>query len=437
MKESHPGDHATVQPIMPIDVRPIPTLTGPVEAAVRPPGSKSITNRALVLASLARPGASRLHDPLDADDTVVMREGLRSLGVLVDDVDDPWLVLGTGGRFHAPNGPIDAGASGTTARFLTAVACLLNAPVTIDGTARMRMRPIAELTDALAALGADVRTTGGFPPVTVSRSLLRGGAVAIDGRRSSQFVSALLMLAPMLDTVTEIALVGGEVVSRPYVDGTLQIMRQFGADVVDHHDRYVVQPGGYQKTHLWIEADASAAAYPLVAGAITGGAVVVSGIPLTSVQPDLRLAEVLATMGCVVTRDTDAIRLIGPERLEPVDVDMNAAPDAVLALAVACLFASGPSRIRNVGNLRLKETDRLTALETELNRVGAGATVDGDDLLIRPGSLRPARIETYDDHRMAMSFALVGLRQPGIEIADPGCVTKTWPGYFEMLEALG
>ncbi len=421
---------------MSVDVRPIVELTGPVEAVVRPPGSKSITNRALVLAALARPGASRLHDALDADDTVVMRDGLRSLGALVDDVDDPWLVLGTGGELHAPGSPIDAGASGTTARFLTAVAGLADGPVTIDGTARMRMRPIGELADALAALGAGVQTVDGCPPVTIDGSGLHAGAVTIDGRRSSQFVSALLMLAPMLDGVTEVELLGGELVSRPYVDGTLQIMRVFGADVADLHDRYVVQPGGYVKAHLHIEADASAAAYPLVAAAITGGVVIVSGIPSTSIQPDLRLLEVLEAMGCVVTRDTDAIRLIGPDRLAPIDVDMNAAPDAVLALAVACLFASGPSRIRNVGNLRLKETDRLAALETELNRVGAEADADGDDLVIRPGRLRPARIETYDDHRMAMSFALVGLRQSGIEIADPGCVAKTWPAYFDMLDAL-
>ncbi|HEY5684720.1 MAG TPA: 3-phosphoshikimate 1-carboxyvinyltransferase [Acidimicrobiia bacterium] len=421
---------------MDTDVRPIDVRSGPVEALVRPPGSKSITNRALVLASLARPGASRLSGALEADDTVVMRSGLRDLGVLIDDVDDPWLVLGTGGQLTAPARPIDAGASGTTARFLTAIAPLADGPVTVDGSRRMRERPIGELTDALAVLGADVSTAGGYPPVVIEGSGIHGGAVTVDGRRSSQFVSALLMLAPMLDGPSQISLVEGDLVSRPYVDGTVRIMREFGAVVEDRHTGYGVAPSGYEKAHIEIEADASAAAYPLVAAAVTGGVVVITGIPVDSIQPDLRLIEVLAAMGCVVTRDANSIRLIGPDRLEPVDVDMNDAPDAVLALSIACLFARGPSRIRNIGNLRLKETDRLEALRTELNRVGAAASIEGDDLVIRPGGLRPARISTYDDHRMAMSFAVAGLRIPGIEIADPGCVAKTWPGYFDMLDAL-
>jgi 3-phosphoshikimate 1-carboxyvinyltransferase len=421
---------------MKTDVRPIDARTTPVEALVRPPGSKSITNRALVLAALARPGASRLAGALDADDTVVMRDGLRAFGVLVDDIDDPWLVLGTGGELAVPTHPIDVGASGTTARFLTAVAPLAKGTVTVDGTGRMRQRPIGELTDALARLGARVSTSGGYPPVVIEGSGIHGGAVGVDGRRSSQFVSALLMLAPMLDGPSEIFLVGGELVSRPYVDGTIQIMRAFGAEIEDHQTTYVVQPTGYEKTAIDIEADASAAAYPLVAAAVTGGLAVITGIPIGSIQPDLRLVEVLESMGCVVTRDHNSIRLIGPDELEPVDVDMNSAPDAALALSVACLFARGDSRIRGIGNLRLKETDRLEALRTELNRVGADASVEGDDLVIRPGTLHGARIETYDDHRIAMSFALAGLRIPGIEIVDPGCVAKTWPGYFDMLDAL-
>jgi 3-phosphoshikimate 1-carboxyvinyltransferase len=402
---------------MDTDVRPIDVRSRPVEALVRPPGSKSITNRALVLASLARPGASRLSGALEADDTVVMRSGLRNLGVLIDDVDDPWLVLGTGGR-------------------LTAIAPLADGPVTVDGSPRMRQRPIGELTDALAALGADVSTAGGYPPVVIEGSAIHGGAASVDGRRSSQFVSALLMLAPMLDGPSDISLIEGDLVSRPYVDGTIRIMREFGAVVEDRGTGFGVAPSGYEKAHIEIEADASAAAYPLVAAAVTGGVVVVTGIPVDSIQPDLRLIEVLAAMGCVVTRDANSIRLIGPDRLEPVDVDMNDAPDAVLALSIACLFAQGPSRIRNIGNLRLKETDRLEALRTELNRVGAVASIEGDGLVIRPGSVRSARIATYDDHRMAMSFAVAGLRIPGIEIADPGCVAKTWPGYFDMLDAL-
>lgn len=408
----------------------------PVEALVRPPGSKSLTNRALLVASLARGGVSRLGGPLEADDTVLMRNGLRAFGVMIDDVDDPWLVLGTGGDLKVPD-LVDAGASGTTARFLTALAALTPGPVRVDGTERMRERPIAELADALASLGARVTTSDGYPPVTVCGGKLQGGSVEVDASRSSQFLSAVLMIAPMLDRPTSVRPKDGIVVSRPYVTSTLEVMRAFGARLEETPDGYLVHPGGYRTAAYEIEADASAAAYPLVAAAILGGVVTIDGIPATSTQADLRLVEVLEQMGCRVHRSGNRLHLAGPSsRLRGVDVDMNAAPDAVLALAVACLFADGPSRIRNVGNLRLKETDRLAALEAELNRVGASARVEGDDLIVVPGRLRPARIKTYQDHRMAMSFALAGLVVDGIEILDPECVTKTWPGYFEMLEKL-
>ena len=417
--------------------RPVTPIDHPVQAAVRPPGSKSFTNRALLVAALASGGASRLTDPLEADDTVAMRQCLRGLGVLIDDVDDPWLVLGTGGHLTAPGSPLDARASGTTARFVTAAAVLADGPVTIDGTARMRQRPMAHLLDALTALGANVTSAGGYPPVTITPAPLHGGEVVVDGTASSQFVSALLMLAPMLDAPTTIRLAGGEVVSRPYLISTLEVMEAFGAEVEDRGDAFEVSPTGYRKTHYDIEADASAAAYPLVAAAITGGVVSIEGIPASSTQPDLALVGVLEQMGCTVERGAARIVLSGPgPGLRGVDVDMNLAPDAVLALSVACLFADGPSRIRNVGNLRIKETDRLLALETEIRRLGAGARVEGDDLLITPGPLRGAAIETYDDHRMAMSFALAGLRIPGVEIVDPGCVAKTWPGFFEVLEQM-
>jgi 3-phosphoshikimate 1-carboxyvinyltransferase len=416
--------------------RAVTPLDHPVEASIRPPGSKSFTNRALIVAALADEGASRLHDPLEADDTLAMRACLRDLGVRVDDSDDPWLVLGTGGRLEAPSAPLDARASGTTARFVTAIAPLASGPVTIDGTHRMRERPIGHLVDALKAMGADIESHDGFPPVDVRPSRLVGGEVVIDGRASSQFVSALLMVAPMVGETVTIRLAGGDLVSRPYVVSTLEVMEAFGADVEDRQDHFVVAPTGYRKAHYDIEADASAAAYPLVAAAITGGVVAIEGIPTTSTQADLALLDVLESMGCVVQRQHSRAILHAPYRLKAVDTDMNDAPDAVLALSVACLFSDGPSRIRNVGNLRLKETDRLAALETELRRVGAEAKVEGDDLVIVPKPLHAATIETYDDHRMAMSFALVGLRIPGIEIVDPGCVAKTWPTYFDVLDAM-
>jgi 3-phosphoshikimate 1-carboxyvinyltransferase len=379
---------------------------------------------------------SRLWGALEADDTEAMRRCLRALGVMIDDVDDPWLVLGCDGRLDVPSEVLDVGASGTTARFIAAVAALVPGTTRIDGTARMRERPIGDLTEAIAQLGADVETAAGTPPVRISGGRLHGGHVSIDGSRSSQFISALLMIAPMLDEPLNVTVTGG-LVSHRYVDTTLEMMGVFGAEVEVTEDGYRVLPTGYRKTHIEIEADASAAAYPLVAAAITGGSVTVEGIPETSTQPDLLLLDVLERMGCSISHEGGRIELIGPTRgLTGIDVDMGDAPDAALALSVACIFASGPSRIRGLSTLRHKETDRLEALRTEIARVGSQATIEGDALLITPGAVVPARVETYDDHRMAMSFALAGLRAEGIEILDPGCVSKTWPGYFEMLEAI-
>jgi 3-phosphoshikimate 1-carboxyvinyltransferase len=407
----------------------------PIEAVVRPPGSKSFTNRALITAALAT-GVSRLYDPLEADDTLVMRNGLRSLGVSIDDNDDPWLVLGSGGALVPPVTPIDAGLSGTTARFLMAVAALVDGDVTITGQGRLLERPQTELIDALRASGIEITTTGqGLPATVHGRGFLAGGRMRVDPRRSSQFVTALLLVAPLARTRVELALTG-PAVSRPYLLSTLEVMTAFGATVECDLDWFRVMPGGYRSAHYHIEADASAASYPLVAAAITGGVVGIEGIPATSSQPDLAIVGVLEAMGCSVRRMAHRLDLMGPTKLKPVDVDMNAAPDAVLALAVACLFADGSSRIRNIGNLRHKESDRLASLAVEIGRVGADARVEGDDLIVTPRTLHPATISTYDDHRMAMAFAVLGLRQPGIVIDRPSVVTKTWPRFFDMLGRL-
>lgn len=404
---------------------------------VRPPGSKSLTNRALVAAALAEPGASRIIGPLLADDTAAMRAALRALGVLLDDVDEPWLVLGTGGRLTAPAGLVDAGASGTTARFITAVAALAAGVTTIDGTARMRQRPIGPLVDGLMSLGVPIRSRDGYPPVTVTGGHLAGGRVTVDSRLSSQFASALLLVAPLAADTVEVRL-GGPVVSRPYLEGTVEVMGAFGAEVVVDGDTFTVAPTGYRKAHFEVEADASAAVYPAVAAAITGGSVVIRGIPPTSIQPDLRVLDVLEQMGCAVSRQGDIIEVTGSPTgvLRAVDVDLSGAPDGAMAVAVAALFAEAPSRIGGLSTLRVKETDRLAALETEIRRVGGGARVEGDVLEVSPGPLRAAEVETYDDHRIAMAMALVGLVEPGIVIRNPGTVSKTWPGYFDMLAAL-
>jgi 3-phosphoshikimate 1-carboxyvinyltransferase len=421
----------------PFPVRP----RGRIDACVRPPGSRSLTNRALLAAALAR-GESTLTGATESDDALAMREGLRALGVPILVDGDRWTVAGCDGRVPARGAvAVDVRASGTTARFLTAAATLApaGAEVTLDGTARMRERPIGDLAAALRGLGADVEALGpgGCPPVRVRGGGLGGGAVAIDARRSSQYVSGVLLAAPCAAGDVELSLVEGRLVSRPFVDLTLQVMGEFGARAEFRGDASLhVARGGYRGRGYAIEPDAQGAVYVFAAAAIAGGRAVVEGIGPASRQPDLAILEVFERMGCRVTREAGRIELAAePGGLHGVACDGDPMPDAVLALAVVALFASGPTEIRNVGNLRIKESDRLAALETEIRRLGGHAEAGPDWLRIEPRPLHAAAIETYADHRMAMSFALAGLAVPGVTIRDPGCVAKTWPGFFEALES--
>ena len=413
---------------------------GPLDARLRVPGSKSVTNRALLVAALAE-GESVLEGALESDDTEAMRDALEALGVSVRADRQRLVVSGSGGRLRAPSRTLDARASGTTARFVTAAATLADGPSLLDGTDRMRERPIDDLVRALSALGArlEIRGRAGCPPVWIAGGGLAGGEAEIDGRRSSQFVSAVLLVAPYAARDVRLRFVQGVVVSRPYVDLTLAVMREFGAEAGWTPEGGLRVAAGRRycgRRHL-VEPDASAAAYAFCAAAIAGGRVRVDGIPAASIQADLALLGVLERMGCRVERGPCHVKVSGPERrLRGVEVDMNAMPDAALALAVTALFAEGPSRLTNVANLRLKETDRLAALEKELAKLGGRAEAGPDSLTIVPGPLRGAEIDTYDDHRMAMSFALAGLRVPGVVIRDPGCVAKTWPGFFDALERL-
>jgi 3-phosphoshikimate 1-carboxyvinyltransferase len=420
------------------------TPSGPLDATVRVPGSKSITNRALLLAALAD-GESELSGALASDDTDVMRAALAELGVRIEAQGEPWLVAGVDGQLRAPSRSLDVGNSGTTARFLVAAATLAPGPVVIDGNARMRERPILHLVEALRALGAAVEVLGrnGCPPIRVAGGGLPGGPVTIDGSQSSQYTSAILLAAPYAARDVELGFVGGKLVSRPYVEVTLQIMRAFGAeaDWTGHvaDPRIRVRAGrSYRARSYAIEPDASSAAYPFCAAAIAGGAVRVEGVPADSLQSDWRVLDLLERMGCRVSRRGSTVEVRGPSgKLRSLgEVDMNDLPDAALAIAVVALFADGPTRITNVANLRIKETDRLKALETELEKLGARARADRDSLTIRPGPLHGAEIDTYDDHRMAMSFSLAGLRVPGVLIRDPGCVSKTWPSYFDVFRHL-
>jgi len=416
---------------------------GPIDARVRCPGSKSITNRALLIAALAS-GRSELHGPLESDDTVYMGGALAKLGAGIVKRGELWEITGTDGKLRAPTHVLDVHASGTAARFLTAVATLSPGPAVVDGVARIRERPVADLVDALRALGAQIEIEGknGCPPVRALGGGIEGGETLIDASRSSQYVSAVLLAAPYAKRDVTLRLAEGKLVSRPYVELTLECMRAFGADAgwIDADALCVRSGATYRARSYPIEPDASTAAYFFAAAAITGGRVCVEGLPGHSIQADVRLLEIFEGMGCKVERSSNAITLTAPSPaqggLRGVDVDMNALPDAVLAFAVVAAFAQGTSVVRNVGNLRIKESDRLAALENELNRIGAHAYSTADTLTIEPASLHGATIETYDDHRVAMSFGLVGLRVPGIVIRNPSCVSKSWPEYFEALNQL-
>lgn len=413
---------------------------GAFDATLRVPGSKSITNRALPIAALAE-GESQLVGALASDDTHVMIEALIALGCEVAPGPEVWTVKGRRGHLRRSPAALKVGNSGTTARFLTAAATLADGPVVIDGTARMRERPIDDLVRALSKLGARIEILGqnGCPPVRVHGGGLPGGRAPIDARRSSQFVSAVMLAAPYAKKDVTLEFAYGTLVSRPYVELTMQVMRAFGAEVdwVGERGVRVTARKTYRGRRFEIEPDASAAAYPFCAAAIAGGQIRVEGIPRTSIQADLQLLDILESMGCAVQRGNDFAEVRGPlGRLRGVDVDMNDLPDAAMALAVTALFAQGETHIRNVANLRLKETDRLKALETEIRRLGGRARATRDSLHIEPGKLHGAEVATYDDHRMAMSFALAGLRIPGVVIRNPDCVSKTWPEYFSVLERL-
>jgi 3-phosphoshikimate 1-carboxyvinyltransferase len=370
-----------------------------------------------------------------------MSQCLKALGCQLTLGEEAWTVRGLAGALRQPSEALFTGNSGTTARFLTASAALADGPVLIDGSPRMRERPIQDLAHALRQLGVkvDLLGTRGCPPVRVHGGGLPGGPALIDASRSSQYVSAVLMAAPYARKDIELSFREGVLVSRPYVELTLQVMGAFGAEAgwsAGGGLRVAAGPR-YAGRSFEIEPDASAAAYPFCAAAITGGRVRVEGLPPDSIQADLALLPILERMGCRVRHGPSEVEVTGPaDGLRGVDVDMNALPDASLALAVVALFASGTTRIRNVGNLRIKETDRLAALETELRKLGARAQTTEDSITIEGAAGRGAEIETYDDHRVAMSFALAGLRIPGVVIRNPACVSKTWPDYFSVLERL-
>ena len=402
----------------------------PLVGRVTPPGSKSITNRALLLAALAH-GTSRLTGALKSKDTALMATALRQMGVVVEDPDETTFVVSSIGKLDQPAGPLSLGNAGTAVRFLTAAVALVDGTVVVDGDEHMRKRPIGPLVNALKMLGIAASAPTGCPPVMVEgRGHFGAGRVEIDGGLSSQYVSALLMAAPFGEGPIEVALTGKDLDARGYVDLTLAAMRAFGAEVAQVDEMtWRVEPTGYRATDFAIEPDASAATYLWAAEVLTGGRVDL-GVPMDAfTQPDAAAAKFIQMF----------------PRL-PAVIDGSQMQDAVPTLAVLAAFNDTPVRFTGIANLRVKECDRIFALATELNRIQPGlAQEDGDDLVVegdprlRDQSHRNARtrIETYADHRIAMSFALAGLKIGGIVILDPDCVGKTYPGYWEALRSLG
>jgi 3-phosphoshikimate 1-carboxyvinyltransferase len=411
-------------------------LTEPPDVTVRPPGSKSITNRALLLAAFAD-GPSTIEGALDADDIDAMIGALGVLGAHLERREGVIEVTPAPATLSPGEVRIDARMSGTTSRFVLPAAALAGVPVVVDGAPSLRRRPMGPLLDALVQLGAEVQALGepGCLPVRVGGSATAGGTVALDGSTSSQYLSALLLSGPRFVDGLRIELTG-PVVARPFVDLTIAALRDFGAVAAE------VAPGVYEVgptplvgRHYVVEPDATAATYFLAAAAITGGRVRVDGLGKGSMQGDVAFLDVLEQMGATVQRGSGWVEVVGGP-LRGVDIDLSAIPDTALTLAAVAVFADTPTQVRGVGFIRGHETDRLAAVVAELRRMGLEAAETPDGFTVRPGEPRPTTIRTYDDHRMAMSFALVGLRAPGIRIADPSVTAKTYPGFFDDLERL-
>jgi 3-phosphoshikimate 1-carboxyvinyltransferase len=410
------------------------------DGVVELPGSKSYSNRALLVAALAR-GRSEITQALFSDDTRYMHRALEALGARVqaDEGARAFSVHGVDGRFPVREATLAIGNAGTAARFLSAAVTLGEGEYVVDGSPAMRKRPIQPLLDGLRALGADAvsRDGTGCPPVVVRARGLEGGRARMRGDISSQYFSAVLMAAPYARGDVEIE-VEGELVSAPYVTMTLSTMAAFGVRAERDGDRWFRVPAGqrYQGRAYAVEPDASGASYFFAAAAVTGGRVVVPRLGSSSAQGDLGLLDVLARMGCEVRVEPDTVAVRGPGRLRAVEADFTRMGDVATTLMAIAPFADGPVTVRGIAQTHFEESDRPVAAATELRRMGLRVDSDWDSVTIHPGTPRPCDVQTYDDHRIAMSFAVTGLRAPGIRIADPGCVSKTFPEFFDVLRRL-
>ena len=417
-----------------------------VEGTINLPGSKSLSNRALLLAALAK-GTTKVANLLDSDDIRHMLNAFSSLGVKYQLSDDKTIceIEGLGGSFNIQDGlSLFLGNAGTAMRPLTAALCLKGqktGEIILTGESRMKERPILHLVDALRQAGAEIRylENEGYPPLAIRNSGIKGGKLKIDGSISSQFLTALLMSAPLAENDTEIEIIG-ELVSKPYIDITLSMMKDFGVHIENHDyqkfyvkcNQSYISPGKYL-----VEGDASSASYFLAAGAIKGK-VKVTGIGKNSIQGDRLFADVLGKMGAKITWGENFIQAEHDE-LHGIDMDMNHIPDAAMTIATTALFANSETVIRNIYNWRVKETDRLTAMATELRKIGAEVEEGEDFIRIQPLALnqfKHADIETYNDHRMAMCFSLIALSNTSVSILDPKCTSKTFPKFFYEFEKI-
>ncbi len=421
-----------------IEIKPV----AKVDATVAVPGSKSLTQRALIAAALAD-GTSKLIGPLASEDTSYTSKALEQMGIKVERGEDVWTVYGSGGTLATPEEEIFLGNNGTATRFLTSVTALGHGSFRVDGEERMRERPIGPLMEALQGWGVDIVSVNGTgcPPLQIESKGLAGGATILPEGKSSQYVSSLLLVAPYAAQAATME-VNGEVLSKPYVAMTLSVMSDFGIspECNEEFTSFTIPQGQYRAMEYEIEGDASNASYFWAAAAITGGRVTVSNVPVPSLQGDAGLVALFARMGCNVSRDGGGITLTGCDRLQGITVDMGDMPDVVPTLAVVAAFAHGKTVINNIAHLRIKECDRLTATLTELAKMGA-TVEEGDDYMVIHGDggacLHGAEIETYNDHRMAMSFAVAGLRVPGVQITGESCVAKSFPDFWERFAKLG
>ncbi len=418
-----------------IEIKPVDN----VDATVSVPGSKSYTNRALITALLAN-GVSVIKNALISEDTKVMVSCLNEIGVHVNEMseENALVVKGCGGKISVNKAKLFASNAGTVVRFLTAALTLGNGQYEIDGIERMRQRPIQQLIDALNHLGADVMSKEGTgcPPVLINAGGLSGGTVKVPGNISSQYISAILLSAAYANNDVRIIVID-DLGSKNYIDMTIDVMNKFGVSVKrNYYKEFCVKAGQhYQGCEYMVEPDASGASYFFAAAAITGGKVRVEGLGEGSLQGDATFVDILEKMGCRTRKSSNWLEVEGGE-LVGIDVDMVDTPDVVQTLAPVAEFASRMTRIRNVRNLRYKETDRISAIVNELKKVGVGVKEYEDGLEIHPAPPHAAQISTYNDHRMAMSFAILGLRTKGIKIENPQCVDKTFPDFFEILKKL-